>query len=352
MKKRFLLSIVTLTLLVVSVGNCFALAPFKFAVIADPHTSVAGPKSPENGVKMFKSSTDLLKATIDAINAQGDIDFVIVLGDLTKDAEPWNVDRFQELMAELKVPYYVVLGNHDVSPVDTHASQRDPGVTRSTMIWTFQGHGYNGPNPHWSLDPVTGVHLVGLDSTMTGDWGGKLTQQGLDFLDRDLYANSDKLTIVVLHHQLLPYTPAEETGENEFNKFVAYNADQVRTVINKYPQVAMTLSGHRHLSTRYKIDGGKPYFTCPSTMTWPMRYVIYSVDNKGISYKTENVPCDPSTWNEAKQHSLDMPVTEWPRTSETPKTAEGDKKLEEIMLGEEYANGQIPFSNQLAAIVK
>lgn len=352
MKKKVMFLIAVVAFMAVSAGNCLGFAPFKFAVISDPHMSVAGPKSPEDGVKMFKSSVDLLKSTIDDINKQGDIDFVVVLGDLTKDAEPWNVDRFKEVMTELRMPYYVVLGNHDVSPVDTHASQRDPGVTRSTMIWTFQGHGYDGPNPHWSLDPVTGVHLVGLDSTMTGDWGGRLTQEGLEFLDKDLYANSDKLNIVILHHQLQPYTPAEETGENEFDKFVLYNADEVRAVLNKYPQVAMTLSGHRHLSTRYKMDNDIAYFTCPSTMTWPMRYVVFNVNKDGISYATNNVPCDQSVWNKAKQFAMASPVTEWPRTSETPKSPEGDKKLEEVMLGDQYASGQIPFSKRLAAAIQ
>jgi 3',5'-cyclic AMP phosphodiesterase CpdA len=74
---------------------------FKFGVIADPHLSVPGPHSPANGVKMFKNSMELLQSTVEALNQVGDIDFVVVLGDLTKDAEPWNVDRFKEIMDEL-----------------------------------------------------------------------------------------------------------------------------------------------------------------------------------------------------------------------------------------------------------
>jgi 3',5'-cyclic AMP phosphodiesterase CpdA len=352
MKKHLLTSTACLALVLVTVFPVFATPAFKFAVIADPHMSVPGPNSPDSGTKMFKESVELLQSAIEDVNKAGDIDFVVALGDLTKDAEPWNVDRFKEVMDDLKMPYYVVLGNHDISPVDTHKSKRDPGVTRSTMIWTFQGHGYNGPSTHWGADPVPGVHLIGLDTTITGDWGGRVTNEGLRFLDKDLYANRGKFTILILHHQLLPYTKGEETGENDFDKFVIYNAKEVRDVLSKYPQVAMTLSGHRHISTRYKFENDIAYFTCPSTMTWPMRYIVFEVDDTGISYKTHNVPCSTQVWERAKQNALNTKVTQWPRTSETPNTPEGNQKLLSQLAGEEYKDGRIPLSSQLAEAVR
>ena len=352
MRKSLLVIAACMSLLIFGVGIAYAAPSFKFAIISDPHMSVAGPNSPESGTKMFKESVNLLQAAVDEINKAGDIEFVVVLGDLTKDAEPWNVDRFKELMGELNMPYYVVLGNHDISPVDTHKSQRDPGVTRSTMMWTFQGHGYNGNNPHWSLDPVPGVHVVGLDTSITGDWGGRLTKEGLRFLDEDLYANRNKLTLVVLHHQLLPYTPAEETGDNDFDKFVAYNADEVRAVIEKYPNVAAAFSGHRHLSTRYKVNNDIAYFTCPSTMTFPMRYMICEFNENGLTYETKNVPCSADVWEQAKQNALNTKVTEWPRTSDTPNTPEGNEKLLTQLMGEDSKNGNIPISSKLEAAIR
>ncbi|WP_237738207.1 metallophosphoesterase family protein [Caldicellulosiruptor sp. F32] len=143
---------------------------FKFAVISDPHISVfESSKSLPNEVKMFKDSVSLLENTVKEINDIPNIKFVCVLGDLTKDAEPWNVDKVKEILDRLQAPYYVVLGNHDVSIVDSHIKNMGPSVTRSTMIWTFQGHGFSGPNRYWSLNPLPGVHLIGLDSTMIGD---------------------------------------------------------------------------------------------------------------------------------------------------------------------------------------
>ena len=118
MKKVFTIVAILMAVAVLSTQPVLG-SDFKFAVIADPHMSVAGPNSPGNSTKMFKQSVELLQSAIKAINEEGGVDFVVALGDLTKDSEPWNVDRFKEVMAELNMPYYVVLGNHDVSPVDT-----------------------------------------------------------------------------------------------------------------------------------------------------------------------------------------------------------------------------------------
>lgn len=73
--------------------------PFKFAVIADPHMSVPSENSPANGTKMFKNSVELLEATINEINKQKDIDFTVVLGDLT--TEVWETAKANTLAATI-----------------------------------------------------------------------------------------------------------------------------------------------------------------------------------------------------------------------------------------------------------
>jgi Icc protein len=336
-----ILLLINLFFMIMLMNSALAFNAFKFAVIADPHLSVPGPHSPVNGVKMFKNSVELLQATVDAINQVGDIDFVVVLGDLTKDAEPWNVDRFKEVMDELNMPWYVILGNHDISPVDTQATDREPGVTRATIVSTFQGHGFNGTQPNWSLDPLPGIHLIGLDSILTGDWGGRINRHGLNFLKQDLTAHADKLTIVILHHQLQIYTPAEQTGENGFDKFVLYNANAVKAILKQHPQVIMTLSGHRHLSTRYLQEDHIAYFTMDSTVTWPMRYTIFAVDPKQITYNTYDVPCNPKVREEARQNTLAVDTKTFPRTQATPNTPQGNQQLLDTISSEETKSGKL-----------
>lgn len=338
---KFLLSVLSALLLLPLSGRTADFSPFSFAVLSDTHLSVPGKRSPANTTRMFKHSVALLQASVAAINNRKDIQFTVVLGDLTKDAEPWNVDRFKEVMEELNTPWYVVLGNHDISPVDTRAKGREPGLGRAAMIWAFQGHGFTGPVSHWSLDPVPGVHMIGLDSTRVGDWGGKLTGAGLDFLDRDLTANRDKLTIVLLHHLLLPYTKAEQNNEKGFEKFVLDNAEEVNALLQRHGQVAMTLSGHRHISTRYIKRRHIAHFAMPSTVSWPMRYTVFTVSTDRILYRTYDVPCEKEIWEEAKSKAMAADNNHWPRSKDTPRTPEGNRRLEDIMLAEASRDGEV-----------
>ena len=72
---------------------------------------------------------------MEEINSNSDVDFVMVLGDITKDSEPLNHVRAKDMLDKLNVPYYVLPGNHD----ETHI-QNELGI--EDFVETFQGHGY------------------------------------------------------------------------------------------------------------------------------------------------------------------------------------------------------------------
>ncbi|HIP99794.1 TPA: hypothetical protein EYH33_04580, partial [Candidatus Bipolaricaulota bacterium] len=54
------------------------------------------------------------------------LDFVLVPRDSTLGTKLWNIDAVKAVLDELKVPYYVILSNHDISPVPTKSR---PDVT-------------------------------------------------------------------------------------------------------------------------------------------------------------------------------------------------------------------------------
>ena len=140
------------------------------------------------------------------------------------------------------------------------------------------------------------------------------------------------MTIVMLHHQLTHYSNSALVGENDFDKFVLRNAEDVLKILRKNPQVIMTVSGHRHISTRYKKDAHLAIFTSPSTMTWPMRYIVFEVDNQKISYNTYDIDCSPVVWSEAKKNIMDDKW--WHPENEHPMTPPGNEKFVAFMLSE------------------
>ena len=77
-------------------------SPFRFAQITDIHFSPGNSNPTE----------DLLRS-VAQINATDSIDFVLVTGDLTDNGDRLSMERVKSCLDLLKVPYYVVLGNHE-----------------------------------------------------------------------------------------------------------------------------------------------------------------------------------------------------------------------------------------------
>jgi Icc protein len=157
-------------LLIFCVLTANAFDHVRFAVISDPHVSLPA-KGVVDGFKLGTKTVQLLQAAVDEINSVPDLDFVLVLGDLTQDAEPWNVDAVKMILDQLKVPYYVVFGNHDISPVPTEAKPDViVGVSRWTLVSAFQGTRggfYMDGRSYYAREVAPDLLLVALDTT----WG-------------------------------------------------------------------------------------------------------------------------------------------------------------------------------------
>ena len=76
---------------------------FCFAVFGDPQIR-----------HDYKSSLDRFRQEV----AAGGIDFFCVLGDLTNDATPDEVDSIKLQLERVGIPYYATIGNHDLYQAD------------------------------------------------------------------------------------------------------------------------------------------------------------------------------------------------------------------------------------------
>jgi len=287
-----------LSLVLVAFSAAFGFEKAKFAVISDTHIALYG----VNKFKMGAASIKIFENTLKTLNEIDDLDFVVVTGDLLQDGEPWNLDLAKSYLDELRAPYYVVCGNHDYAP----SKQAKPGgspyvaVNKATFIWTFQGHGYRGASAWWSADPMPGLHLIGLDSTVPVGMGGHIPLSEMKFLDLELYANRDKVNIIFCHHNFVPWSRGEEPGERFFFMQVD-NAPEVRKIFEKHlPASQVVISGHRHIGLRYKNVNGVNYIVCPPTVSYPNQYTIFTLTPTGISYETNWVPVERGIIEEAK----------------------------------------------------
>jgi len=73
---------------------------FKYAFVTDTHVGKA-------------TGEEDLRQTVNDINQQNDLDFILVTGDVTEMGTKLEIKLAKEILSGLKKPWYVIPGNHD-----------------------------------------------------------------------------------------------------------------------------------------------------------------------------------------------------------------------------------------------
>lgn len=300
------------TSLFMSAGTKLFAAPTKtpfgqirFGVIADPHLDIRG----KNGMKMSQDSLSCVQETVQDLNQEKDLAFVLVAGDLLLDGEWENAEALKKELDTLSMPYFVVAGNHDFVPQDP--AKRREGFSYMTIeefVTYFQGHGYDQSGKrYYAREIVPGLRLIGLDACLPMEknkWGGVLPQEQLTWLDQELSEHSDALNLIVMHHNFIRWT-ADELPGGPKQWFCIDNDQEARAVLSKHaPAAPVVLSGHRHIGLNQKEINGVNYFIMPSINSHPMRYTLFTISNKHVSWRTPMVDVSESKHLEAKSNLL------------------------------------------------
>jgi 3',5'-cyclic AMP phosphodiesterase CpdA len=285
----------------------------QFAVITDPHVDIRG----TNAIKMSSISLDCVQKTVEALNMEKDLSFVMVTGDLLQDGEWENARAIKKELDQLKAPYYVLAGNHDYDPI--LPKKHREGFTYMTIeefVEFFKGHGYDDSlQRYYALQIKPGLRVIALDAELPLDpksWAGVVPAEQLEWLDKQLADHPNDLNLVCLHHNFVTWSDDELKGGPK-QRFCIENAAEVREVLAKHSTAApVAISGHRHIGLNYKELNGVNYFIAPALNSHPMRYTIFDITNEAISWKTPMVGVPLSDHLEAKENLLNA---EWWRES-------------------------------------
>jgi len=270
-----------------------------FAVVCGAYFS-ASPDAAVEGA-MVEDSETLLATAVADLNKAKDLDFVIFAGDLLARAEGLSLDRAKAILSDLRAPYYVILGCSDGPSWPTKEPAGGPaggaagagpaagqgggtaapaapcGLSRDAIIWSFQGHGFSGPEGYWSQEVLPGLLLVGLDTVRPGRREGHASVRQLEWLDRTLAARGDKSVIIAAYHELVPLHPLDE-GAAWRHKLVD-NAAAVQQVLEKHPNVLAVLAGNCHFAEG-RVSGRVMYLSSPSLAVWPLAYLLVQLTPK------------------------------------------------------------------------
>jgi len=297
----------------------------RFAVISDPHADIKG----KNGMKMSACSMDCVRNTVEALNLDENLAFVMVCGDLLQDGEWENARAVKSALDTLQAPYYVIAGNHDFAPVDTQKHRA--GFTYMPIedfVSYFEGHGYEeSGNRHYAHEIVPGLRIIGMDANLPHDpkkWGGIVSADQLEWLDRELTSNKDAMHVIFIHHNLVRWS-ADELQGGPKQWFTVDNAAEVRAMLEKHANAQVVISGHRHIALNLKELNGINYFVSPSVNTHPMRYTIYDLNQTGISWQTPSVPMTTAQHLEARENLLE--ATWWRATQFAERNAFNDMEV-------------------------
>ncbi len=181
-------------------------------------------------------------AAVRALDPQPDA--ILLSGDLVDTGQAEEYQHLRQLLAPLNLPVYVIPGNHDAI-----ANLRD----------AFADHPYLPAHGrlNWVVEDFP-VRLIGLDSSVAGHSDGCLGDETLRWLDDTLAAAPDRPTLVALHHPPFP------TGIRHMDRIGLQDANALRAVISRHPQVERLLSGHVHRAVQTRFAGTLAS-ACPST---------------------------------------------------------------------------------------
>ena len=355
--RRLRCLVVSAVLFLWSAHGAEAFERVKFAVLSDPHIALPEQKGVKDGFKLGTKTALLARLAVADINKIPGLDFVLVAGDLTQDAEPWNLDTARTILDALTVPYYVVLGNHDVSPVPSEA--KDQPITLSKYVFTaaFVGeHGGMSPgHTYYAREVAPGLVVVALDTTRPpvylaeagmNDFGGGIDPGQMRWLEKTLRANRDKAVIVLTHHSAVPWHDAEKGKDHhQWRAFWMDNGEEVARMLGSH-NVRAVLSGHRHISTRHKRVHGVHHVINPATSTYPMRYVVYEMTPTELTWQTRDVAAPREVWKLARANFL---ADDWWRGPDHPKTPEGDRRYLRFYESPATMKGRVLLAPRAAA---
>lgn len=171
-------------------------------------------------------------------------DAVVVTGDLAEHGEEAEYDELCRLLEPLGSPLHVLAGNHD-----------DRGALRRR----FSLPGDAGDAIQYPAD-LGPLRLIALDTTVPGEDPGTLDGERLAWLDAELAAAPDALTVIAMHH------PPVWTGAPALDGMGLGDTDRraLADVVARHPQVLRLVAGHMHRTFTGQL-GGRPVLGVPST---------------------------------------------------------------------------------------
>lgn len=210
--------------------------PIRFLQITDTHL-FARKEDKLLGI----NTADSFQAVIDAILKEHfNYDLILATGDLVQDYNEQAYHRFAKMVKPLKKKVFWLQGNHDQPQMGDILTQYDQF---SALKHILIGN-------KWQI--------LLLDSQVFGVPHGRLGTYQLNWLAKKLNQNSNRYTLIALHHNILP------THSAWLDQHSLRNVHNLADVLKPYKNIKAIIHGHIHQEMD-EIWNGCRILSTPST---------------------------------------------------------------------------------------
>lgn len=213
--------------------QCFGRDSLRFALIADTQ-------------RKYDDTKDVVRA----LNARNDLDFVIHAGDISDFGVTREFEIQRDLLEKLKVPYVVLIGNHDCI-----------GTGPASYQYIFG-------NPDFSFN-AGDTHFLCLNTNaLEYDYATPIPN--FDFIrrTRENLPPQIRRTVVGMH---------AKPGSEQFPENVA---DLFQNEIHKFPGLSFCICGHgHHVLVEDHFNDGIIYYQCGAV--YVRSYMVFTLTKDG-----------------------------------------------------------------------
>ncbi len=219
-----------------------------------------------------------LRKLVNEINFEIKPDAFIDLGDRINDSnredDRKNAERYFDIIETVNVPYFFLLGNHDVHYLSEFENKKIYGNNSINLSVKIKGIKFIFIN---TADPVE------------ENIGGNVSEKQLEWLKKEL--DEENIPKVIFGHH--PIDDQDISGNPHFLSFphlaFVQNKEAVRKIVKNGKNVVAYINGHVHWFSFY-TDNHLPFFSVPSFIeSWPEKeeapgmYVVVTIKENGES---------------------------------------------------------------------
>lgn len=228
-------------------------AEIKFVQVADAHFTTSGGEYREQ----------VLRDTVKSINNLKGVSFVVFTGDNINNPKINDLEKFLDIIGDLKVPYYIIIGNHDVFKNGGLSKEKYFEIVRMSNPFYF----FKKPNYTFKRNGFVFIVVDGAKEVIPGT-NGYFKDNTLAWLDKQLtqYKNS---SVVILQH-----FPVNEPANIRSHKTVY--PEKYYEILDKHDNVIAVISGHYHINNE-EMRNGVYHISSPTLLRTPPVYKIIDI---------------------------------------------------------------------------